>query len=88
MACKHEHVEITLEMDGRPVWLVWPDEARRHEGKSEETWMGGVTYRCLDCGKHDRYTGSQVPKWLMARIDALPIWDKTKRPIGRSTLSA
>ena len=44
--------------------------------------MGGVTYDCPDCGKHVRYTGSQIPKWLMERIDTLPIWPRVKRSFG------
>ena len=82
MACKHERVMMTLETSARPVWSAGPGWAQHHEELSEETWMGGVTYDCPDCGKHGRYTGSQIPKWLMARIDSLPIWPRVKRGFG------
>lgn len=79
--CKHESVDLTLELFDVPVWRVGVagEEARKDEERSKTTWMGGVTIVCHQCGLHNRYTGSGLPKFVERALNKLPIWDRVER---------
>ena len=83
MACKHTRISVRLELHDEPVFHLSPDFGPHKEDEaSRTTWMGGVTYRCFVCGKSGRYTGSQIPKWLMAQLETVPAVQNAGRSFG------
>lgn len=80
--CAHQNASYTLETTGRvTVRSRRTDRTNAVEETGRKTtWSGGVSFRCEECGKSERYTGSQIPRFV---ADRLLLWDGIDGVEGR-----
>ena len=79
--CAHLNATYRLEVSGTLALVSTVDDESNEttEAGRSLSWTGGISFECKDCGKSERYTGSNVPKFVMVRLDLAEIWAGAQR---------